>query len=107
MKQISSQSKCIDEAINANSKSFELLATLRKLNVLPQERAYLNFYRFDNIDEMSIFDVSADFRFIWYPQSDDIDIFDSTLTWILSVSHDGELSLVRFDNQQYERVSPP
>ncbi len=34
---------------------------------------------------------------IWYPASDDIDLFDSTLDWILSVSHSGLIDLRRLD----------
>jgi hypothetical protein len=92
---IRSQSKCIAGALNAENKDFNLFATLRNLNINPQEKVYLNFCRFDDIDEMSIIDVSANFRYVWYPVSDDIDIFDSTLAWIVSISHDGEVSLAK------------
>jgi hypothetical protein len=79
---------------NANDDKFNLLEVLRRLEIIPSGLVYLNFYRFDEIDEMSVGDVSRHFKYIWYPHSDDIDIFDSTFKWILSVSHDGIVSLL-------------
>jgi hypothetical protein len=87
-RQIATLSKiCSDE--NADDEKFNLLNTLKSLNISPNDKVFVNFYRFDEIDELPIEDVSRYFRFIWYPASDDIDIFDETLEWILSVTHSG------------------
>ena len=32
---------------------------------------------------------------IWYPDSDDIDIFDQTLSWILTVLHNGDVKILQ------------
>jgi hypothetical protein len=89
---------CVSE--NADDNGFDLIATLKRLNVTPTDQVFVNFYRFDDIDEMLISDVSRYFRFIWYPQSDDIDLFDHTLTWVLSISHDGVVSMANFVERQ-------
>lgn len=78
---------------NADDENFSLVRTLGGFGITPQSKLFINFYRFDEIDEMALDDVVQCFRFIWYPHSDDIDIFDSTLSWVLSVSHDGIVSL--------------
>lgn len=54
---------------------------------------FINWYRFDNIDSMQLEDLSKYFDDIWYPSSDDIDIFDSTIQWVLSITHVGDLYL--------------
>lgn len=77
-----------------DSESFSLLDFLSHLGIEPREKLLLNFYRYDDIDEMWLKDVDAYFEYMWYPGSDDIDIFDDTLSWIVSVSHGGDVSVV-------------
>jgi hypothetical protein len=84
---------------NANDEKFNLSATLNSLDIFPEDQVYINFYRFDEVDKMLLNDVSRWFRFIWYPVSDDIEIFDDSLEWILSVTHDGEIQIVRLPKQ--------
>lgn len=82
--------------MDARSSSFSLQKSLEELDISPLEKMFVNFYRFDDIDELRLEDVSEHFEYIWYEGSDDIDLFDDTLSWILSVSHDGEISITRF-----------
>lgn len=77
--------------VKANNDGFDLARVLSELNIRPNENVYINWYRFDNIDEMHFVDLNSYFDEIWYPGSDDIDIFDSTLSWLLSISHDGNI----------------
>ena len=74
---------------NAESEGFDLQQTLRNLGVNAEKNIFINWYRFDNIDRMECAALSNHFTDIWYPSSDDIDIFDSSLRWILSIRHDG------------------
>jgi hypothetical protein len=83
--------------VNAQSDDFTLKSLFELLSIIPRGRVFINWYRFDDIDEMSLDDFSIYFDDIWYPGSDDIDIFDSTKTWIISISHDGYVKL--FDLQ--------
>jgi hypothetical protein len=65
-----------------------------KAGVTSSETIFLNWYRYDDVDEMRLADVTKFFEDIWYPSSDDLDIFDESLRWILSIRHDGEVKYV-------------
>ena len=80
--------------INAKNEGFYLLSVLSTANIKPNEFIYLNWYRYDQVDKMRFFDLEKYFDNIWYPSSDDLDIFDDSYAWILSVRHDGALSLL-------------
>jgi hypothetical protein len=71
------------------SPGFDLRKELTAAGIDPPLSVYLNWYRYDDIDEMRFDDLSRYFDDIWYPSSDDLDVFDSSLRWILSVDHDG------------------
>lgn len=60
----------------------------------PRGLVYLNWYRYDDIDQISFDELNKYFFDIWYPSSDDLDIFDESLDWILSISHNGEAKLI-------------
>lgn len=68
-------------------------AQLSALGLNPRRLIYLNWNQFDDIDEMHLPDVSEFFEFLWYPGADDPDLFDESVTWILSISHDGDNKL--------------
>jgi hypothetical protein len=80
--------------INADSDDFALKKTFDILNIRPNTTVFVNWYHFDDIDEFSFVDLDKYFGDIWYPGSDDIDIFDATFSWIVSVSHYGSLKLL-------------
>jgi hypothetical protein len=73
---------------------FNLGRALMKAGVTSSETIFLNWYRYDDVDEMRLADVTKFFEDIWYPSSDDLDIFDESLRWILSIRHDGEVKYV-------------
>ena len=33
---------------------------------------------------------------LWYPAADDLEIFDASCSWLVSVAHDGAVGVVRF-----------
>jgi len=84
------------EENNAETEGFSLSELTESINISPTENVYINWYRFDNIDEIRFVDLCKYFEDIWYPGPDDIDIFDSTLSWILSITHDGVIRLAQF-----------
>lgn len=49
---------------------------------------YVNWHRFDDIDRIALYDLSKYFDYIWYPSSDDIEIFDEGLDWFVLVRHE-------------------
>ncbi len=81
--------------LNAEDEKFQLETTIQRLGVIPAEMLYVNWYRYDDIDEMRFKDVAEYFDYLWYPGPDDIDLFDATYSWVLSISHDGYVSGVR------------
>ena len=48
---------------------------------------YIDWGRFNDIDEMNADDFNSVFHDLWYPSSDDIEVFDKTLSWVLLVRH--------------------
>jgi hypothetical protein len=85
-------------ATDARSEAFDLQAVCSEVQIKPESRVFVNWYRFDSIDEFAFDDLALYFADIWYPGPDDIDIFDATLSWILSVSHNGQINTVKFRN---------
>ncbi|MEN6450107.1 MAG: hypothetical protein ABFC96_06425 [Thermoguttaceae bacterium] len=83
----------VDE-VNAESCGFELRDVLRRLGISALPEIFINWYRFDDIDRMKLDDLADCFQSIWYPSSDDIDVFDSTLSWIVSVTHYGSVRAI-------------
>ncbi|SEH89712.1 hypothetical protein SAMN02927937_02007 [Paenimyroides aquimaris] len=62
------------------------------LEIFPIEKIYINWYKFDDIDCLYYNDLILYFEDLWFPSSDDIEIFDNTFNWILSIRHDGCIS---------------
>ena len=82
--------------LEANAEQdFALLPTLAALGIAPLPELFINWARFENIDVFSTADVAHYFDDFWYPGPDDIDLFDASLTWLVSIRHDGVLSFMR------------
>ena len=75
--------------------NFKLINTLNDLNIKSLKRVFINWYKFDKIDELFIDDLDRYFGDIWFPSADDIDLFDDTLNWIFSMRHDGAISFIK------------
>jgi len=80
---------------NALKEDFILIDVFEECSIKPSNYVYINWHRYDDIDEMNVNDLIEYFDDIWYPDSDDIDIFDSTLSWIVSVSHNGSIKFLK------------
>lgn len=78
--------------VNAASDRFYLEDALRSFNISAGEFVLVNWYRFDNIDRFRSADLFQHFHDIWYPSADDIDVFDLSLSWIVSVDHEGTVA---------------
>ena len=80
---------------NAEEKTPDFPALLRKPGISLKERILINWYRFDRVDAMSLNDFSKYFADLWYPGADHIDIFDESLGWIMSIDYSGSVSLLK------------
>lgn len=72
-------------------ENFNLTGLFQFLELVTTEKVFINWYRFDDIDEFYTKDVATYFEDIWFPSADDIDIFDNTFSWIVSIRHDGNV----------------
>ena len=93
--ELRSQDLC---GIRPSDDSFRALDLFSRLG-LDARNIYINWSRFDDIDEMSAADCSDVFHDLWYPSSDDIEIFDRSMTWVLLVRHFDVLQIVRIPNK--------
>lgn len=74
--------------------AFQLQNAISAAGFICSTDVLVNWYRFDDIDRIALSDLSVHFDDIWYPSSDDIEIFDESLDWFVSVRHDGLLSVL-------------
>jgi len=80
------------DCVNAKSSGFDLAAVLHALGVRPNRDVYLYWPLYDDpTDRLALDIASANFRKIWSPGRDDLEIFDDTMTWILSIYHNGDV----------------
>jgi hypothetical protein len=82
--------------LRENDLSSSLFKVIEKAKISLSELVYVNWYRFDSIDQMKYSEFLKYFDDIWYPSSDDIDIFDDTLSCIFSVTHYGAVRAAQF-----------
>lgn len=85
----------ICEGFNSENDDFNLKKVLSSLEIDEPEYVFINWYRYDNIDKMKLSDLTNHFDDVWYPDVDDIDIFDETFTWVLSVTHYGQVKILK------------
>jgi hypothetical protein len=76
-------------------EDFDLNALLDACGIEAADVVYINWHRYDKIDRLKRCDLATFFFDIWYPDVDDIDVFDDSLRWILLVRHDGYIKLLR------------
>jgi hypothetical protein len=78
---------------NAQDETFRVSKVLASARIAAREHAYVNWYRYDNIDKIRFDDLDRSLVDLWYPGADDIDIFDDSLGWVLSIAHHGSVKL--------------
>jgi hypothetical protein len=84
---------------NANSEGFDLAALVDLLKLESREEIYINWDDLTTIDPMRFKDLTEHFDSVWYPGPDDTEIFDASLSWILSVDHEGYLGVMVLDGR--------
>jgi len=80
-------------------EGFQLINTLHDIGINHLSEVLINWYQFKRIDAFDINDLDKYFYDIWFPSSDDIDLFDRTLNWILSIRHDGCITFCKYNDQ--------
>ena len=77
--------------INAEVPSFSFSSMLGALRLDTPAFVLLNWKNFEEVDRMSFDKLNEYFDYIWYPSSDDVEILDGSLCWIISVTHSGDV----------------
>lgn len=75
--------------------NFSLLPMLTTLGIMPLPELFVNWNRFEELDAFQTADVARYFNDLWYPVADDIDLFDASVNWVVSIRHDGVVSFIR------------
>lgn len=86
------------EGANADGEEFDLQELLRRLQFPLSEVTYMNWYRYDDVDEIQTKDILTVFSEIRYPSVDDLDLIDSNMQWILLIHHSGTVRALRLEN---------
>lgn len=81
---------------DATSKGFALTKLFHELGITPNEKVFINWDNFETLSEVRVKDLSDFFSYLYYPSSDDIEIFDSSTDWILMIAHHGSLRIWRY-----------
>jgi len=76
---------------------FDVAALMHTQGFNVREYVWINWYRFDKVDQMCLDKFSQHFDDIWYPGPDDIELFDNSLEWMIEIMHDGQISILRFE----------
>ena len=74
-------------------QDFALLPTLTALGIAPLPELFVNWARFEEVDAFQTADVARYFNALWYPVADDSDLFDASFNWLVSIRHDGVVSV--------------
>lgn len=74
---------------------FRLLNFINSCKIQTEEFVCINWHRFDKIDKIRLNDLDSFFYDVWYPDVDDIDIFDNSYNWVISIYHDGSIKVLR------------
>ena len=75
----------------SNDELFKLFELFKFLDITPVN-VFINWDKFENIDEISFNDLDEYFYDLWFQSADNIDIFDETYRWIVSIRHDGVIN---------------
>ncbi len=82
------------EEFSSKDEGFNLKDVMSSLGIELPNYIFINWYRYDSIDKMMFSDFENHFDDIWYPDVDDIDVFDETLAWVLTVTHYGHVKVL-------------
>jgi len=77
------------------TEEFSLINTFNNLSIKYMSDIFINWYNFERVDVFRADTLDKHFGDIWFPISDDIDLFDKSFGWILSIRHDGCITFIK------------
>ncbi|MDB5156581.1 MAG: hypothetical protein JWR50_1288 [Mucilaginibacter sp.] len=93
-KELAGRQSSYDSLHNDSLDGFELRVTLANIGIEPLNQIFINWNNFEDLDVFDTDDLDKYFNDIWFPVSDDINLFDKSMNWILSISHYGAISFL-------------
>lgn len=76
--------------------AFDPRVLMESLGLVPSQKVYLDWSAFTEVYEMRFSDFAEFFHSLYFPSSDDLTVFDDTLSWILWLLHYRALALTVF-----------
>lgn len=83
----------------ALDEDFDFTRLLKDSHIEIPSDVFLNFTEFDRLERMRYSDFAKYFRNVYWPATDDLDCFDETLNWIVSIDHDGNITLLQHQSR--------
>jgi hypothetical protein len=80
--------------IVATDPNFNLGPLLKQSGIKTPQQVYINWDRFDHVDQIAFIDLLEYFHYLWYSVSDDVEIFDDDLRWVALIRHDGAVRII-------------
>ena len=75
------------------------------VGIKQKKTVFINWYRLDQVDELRTSDVFRYFHDLWYPELDDIEIFDDSLNWFVIVTHYGQVRFLELPDRNYKSTN--
>ena len=85
----------LGQVAEGSNPELRALLNSKGIELSTPHRVWVNWRRFEEVDVMGLDALEEHFDDIWYPGPDDIEVFDASLRWFLSVAHDGWMTLFR------------
>jgi hypothetical protein len=87
--------------ISAEAENFSLCEVLRSLNLAAQVSLFVLWYRQKLVERYDEDFLDKYFDYVWYPSVDDIEIFNTELSFVISVRHDGTVLFKSLHNRPF------
>lgn len=80
--------------VDAGKGELDLAEVWKLVGIAPAHDILLSFDAMKSVDRMRRVDVEHHFSDVWYPTSDDLYIFDDSMSWLMYIHHDGHIFAV-------------
>jgi hypothetical protein len=84
---------------NALDDDFNLANAIADAGIEPASDVFISWDSLHDIDRFQFNDCVRYFDDLWYPSSDDIELFDETGHWVMLVAHDGYIGVCKSDTK--------
>lgn len=79
------------KGVNVKVGELNIDDIFKSKNIDPKDEIFIGWNGYKIIDKIGWKDFAGYFEFIWYSGQDDIDLFDRSYKWIMTIDHDGNI----------------